>query len=142
MFVSARVFRSLRGLDEQFFFFLEETDFCVRARKKSYRVLFVPSARVVHLQGKTVKQAWVRGRIEYAISLYKFIQKYHSGAYFKLFVLVRLAKSVLFLLVSTLLVFLLLDASVRRRYAYYSRLLLWHIQGCPDDAGLRANSQV
>ena len=140
MFVSAQVMRVLEGFDEGFFFFLEETDFCVRARQGGYRVLFFPSARVIHLQGKTVRQTWVKGRIEYAISLYKFIRKYHSDAYYKTFVLVRVVKSLLFLFVATLLPFLLLSESTRRKYSYYGRLLLWHIKGRPDDAGLRSSS--
>ena len=140
MFVRAHVMRSLGGFDERFFFFLEETDFCVRAKQSGYKVFFSPSVKVIHLQGKTVRKAWVRGRIEYAISLYKFIRKYHSDAYYKAFVLVRVMKSLLFLLVATLLPFLLLSESTRRKYEYYSQLILWHTKGLPDDAGLRSSS--
>ena len=139
MFVNARILRSLGGLDERFFFFLEETDLCVRVARSGYKVLFFPSAQVVHLQGRTVKQTWVKGRIEYAISLYKFIEKYHSAGYFKLFVGVRLLKSFLFLLLATLLPFLLLSESTRRKYGYYNRLILWHARGRPDDAGLKSS---
>jgi N-acetylglucosaminyl-diphospho-decaprenol L-rhamnosyltransferase len=132
--------RLLRGFDERFFFFLEETDFCVRARAKDYRVVFYPLALVVHLQGRTVRRTWVRGRIEYAISLYRFIGKYHSDLYERLFVMVRVSKALLFLVGVSLLPFLLISASARRRYAYYARLLYWHAKGRPDDAGLRSNS--
>ena len=140
MFVRAQVMRILEGFDEEFFFFLEETDFCVRAKQSGYRVLFLSFARVIHLQGKTVRRTWVKGRIEYAISLYKFIKKYHSDAYYKTFILVRVMKSLLFLLVATLLPFLLFSESTRRKYSYYGRLLLWHAKGLPDDAGLRSSS--
>ena len=140
MFVRAHIMRMLGGFDERFFFFLEETDFCVRAKQSGYRVIFSPSSRVIHLQGKTVRQRWVRGRIEYAISLYKFIRKYHSDTYYRGFVLIRVVKSLLFLFATTILPFLLLNRSTRLRYAYYARLLLWHLQGLPDDAGLRSSS--
>ena len=138
--VRADLLRALGGLDERFFFFLEETDFCVRARQKGYRVVLFPSANVIHLQGKTVRQTWVKGRIEYTISLYRFIRKYHSERYYKTFAAVRVVKGLLFLLVTTLLPFLLLGASMRRKYGYYARLLLWHVKGRPDDAGLRSSS--
>jgi N-acetylglucosaminyl-diphospho-decaprenol L-rhamnosyltransferase len=108
MFLRADAMRMLGGFDERFFFFLEETDFCLRARKYGYRVVFFPGARIIHLQGRTVRQAWIRGRIEYAISLYKFIKKYHSGIYYGAFVTVRIMKSILFLCAVTLLPFLLL----------------------------------
>jgi GT2 family glycosyltransferase len=140
MFVRAHAMRVLEGFDEGFFFFLEETDFCVRAKQSGYRVLFFPSAKVIHLQGKTVKQTWAKGRIEYAISLYRFIRKYHSDAYYRAFVLIRVVKSLVFLLVATLLPFLLLSESTRRKYSYYSQLLRWHARGLPDDAGLRSSS--
>ena len=137
MFVRAHVMRSLGGFDERFFFFLEETDFCVRAKQSGYKVFFSPSAKVIHLQGKTVRKTWGKGRIEYAISLYKFIKKHHSVPYYRAFVLVRVMKSLLFLVVATLLPFLLLSESTRRKYDYYSQLILWHAKGLPDDDGLR-----
>lgn len=132
--------RLLRGFDERFFFFLEETDFCVRARGKDYRVVFYPLARVIHLQGRTVRRTWVRGRIEYAISLQRFIGKYHSDLYERCFGMVRVSKALLFLAGVSLLPFLLLGASVRRKYLYYAGLLHWHARGRPDDAGLRSSS--
>ncbi len=138
MFVRADAMRAAGGFDERFFFFLEETDLCVRVKQSGYKVLFLPSARVVHLQGKTVRQSWVKGRIEYAISLYKFIEKHHSAGYFRMFMTVRLMKALLFMLVATLLPFLLLSKSIRRKYEYYGRFIAWHAKGRPDDAGLRA----
>jgi N-acetylglucosaminyl-diphospho-decaprenol L-rhamnosyltransferase len=140
LFVRAHVLRILRGFDERFFFFLEETDLCVRARQSGYSVFSFPSARVIHLQGKTVRQTWVKGRIEYAISLYKFIKKYHSDPYYRAFLVVRVIKSLLFLIVATLLPFLLFSESTRKKYAYYGQLILWHLKGLPDDAGLRSSS--
>ena len=138
--IRADLLRALGGLDERFFFFLEETDLCVRARQKGLRVVFFPDARVIHLQGRTVRKTWVSGRIEYAISLRRFVKKYHSETYYKAFAAIRIAKGLLFLLVTTLLPFLLIGASIRRRYVYYARLLRWHSKGCPDDAGLRSSS--
>ena len=125
------------GFDERFFFYLEETDFCLRAGRAGYRVVFFPGARLIHLQGKTVKQSWVAGRIEYSISLYKFLEKYRSGLYCGTFVAVRVGKALLFLLPVTLLPFFLIRKSMRRKYSYYVRLLTWHLRGCPDNAGLR-----
>ncbi len=131
----------LGGFDERFFFFLEETDLCLRARKRGSRVVFFPASKLVHFQGRTVARSWIAGRIEYSISLYKFIRKYHSGSYYGAFVLVRVCKALLFLLPATLLPFLLCSKPIRRKYRYYARLLLWHLAGCPAGAGLRVSSQ-
>jgi GT2 family glycosyltransferase len=37
-------------LDEDYFIFLEETDWCFRMHKKGWKVYHVPDARVFHLQ--------------------------------------------------------------------------------------------
>jgi hypothetical protein len=129
------------GFDERFFFFMEETDFCLRARREGFRVIFFPGAKLIHLQGKTVKQTWIRGRIEYSISLYKFIRKHHSARYYAFFVVVRISKALFFLLPATLLPVVLLKESIRRRYLYYVHLLLWHLRRCPEDGGLRFSSR-
>jgi GT2 family glycosyltransferase len=141
LMVKRRLLDLLGGFDERFFFFLEETDLCLRAEKRGLRVVFFPASKIIHFQGRTVSRSWIRGRIEYAISLYKFIGKYHSRPYVRAFVLVRVCKALLFLLPVTLLPFVLCDKSIRRRYRYYARFLMWHAHGCPDDAGLRVSSQ-
>jgi hypothetical protein len=142
LMVRRRVFDATGGFDEGFFFFLEETDLCLRASREGFRLVFFPASRLVHLQGKTVSQSWVAGRMEYAISLHAFIGKYHSGPYRAVFAIVRLCKALVFLLVATVLPFVLLGKSVRRRYGYYAHLLLWHLKGRPADAGLRVSSPV
>lgn len=35
--------------DENFFHYFEETDYCYRARRHGYKVLYVPTSRVIHL---------------------------------------------------------------------------------------------
>jgi len=43
-------------LDEQFFFFGEETDWCRRIREAGWRLVFVPVGRIVHHGGGSVKK--------------------------------------------------------------------------------------
>ena len=127
----------VNGFDERFFFFLEETDLCMRIRDEGYCAVLLPGVKVIHLQGKTVRRNWVNGRIEYNISMYKFIRKHYSLVYYRLFQAVRLTKSSAFLVALTALPFFLAGQRTRRTYAYYARLLWWHIRGCPEGAGLR-----
>ncbi len=129
---------AVQGFDEQFFFFLEETDLCLRVRQAGFRVVLFPEVRVIHLQGKTVRKNWVLGRMEYNISMYKFIEKHHTLLHYRCFQVVRVLKVSLFLVVTTLLPVFLLKARARRTYLYYLRLLSWHFRGCPDDGGLKA----
>ncbi len=132
--IRKEAFDELHGFDERFFFFLEETDFCVRARFKGFRVVFFPGARVIHLQGRTVRKTWVRGRMEYNISLRKFMKKHHGGAYTLVFDAVKFLKAFIFIIVTP---FFLFAPRMRLRYSYYARLVMWYLTMCPDNAGLR-----
>jgi N-acetylglucosaminyl-diphospho-decaprenol L-rhamnosyltransferase len=138
--VRKKLLDDLGGFDERFFFFLEETDLCVRARERGKRVIFLPHIKVVHLQGRTVRKNWVQGRIQYTISLYKFIRKHHTGTYYRIFQGIRLAKSFFVPLGLSVIPFLLLHRRTRRTYVYYLSLLFWHLRGCPSDAGLLVSS--
>ncbi len=134
MFVRRSDFESLGGLDERYFFFLEETDFCVRAWKADRRVVLMPDASVVHLQGRTVRKSWIAGRIEYNISLSKFIRKHHSGLYYMAFAVVRFLKA---LAVALVLPLALGGEKTRMKHRYHVMLVMWYLKGCPDTGGLR-----
>ena len=135
--VRRQVMERVGGFDERFFFFLEETDLCARIRTEGFRVVLYPEAKVIHLQGKTVRKNWVNGRMEYNISMYKFISKHHGRFYYRCFQSVRFLKVTAFLIVLTCLPFFLIAERTRRTYVYYARLVKWHLSGCPDTAGLR-----
>lgn len=135
--VRRKVFETLGGFDERFFFFLEETDMCVRSRKGGFRVVFLPDSKIVHLQGKTVSKVWVRGRIEYNISLYKFIKKHHRLSYFYAFVCMRFIKSFIIVVLLTVFPVLVINRHIRRSYNYYIKLFSWHLRGCQDKDGIR-----
>jgi N-acetylglucosaminyl-diphospho-decaprenol L-rhamnosyltransferase len=68
----------LGGLDDGYFMYFEETDFCARAHKAGGRIVLVPTARIVHLEGASVGQASLRQRVWFYRSLLRFLSK-HSG---------------------------------------------------------------
>ena len=51
--VRREVFERVGDLDEGYFMYFEDMDFCRRARAAGFRVGFEPAARVVHLRGGT-----------------------------------------------------------------------------------------
>ncbi|MBW8757007.1 MAG: glycosyltransferase family 2 protein [Burkholderiales bacterium] len=55
MMVKREVFDRIGGLDETFFLYFEETEFCHRARRAGYEVWYVPASRVVHIAGQSTK---------------------------------------------------------------------------------------
>lgn len=43
------------GMDERFFLYFEETEFCWRARRAGYQTWYVPASRVIHIAGQSTK---------------------------------------------------------------------------------------
>jgi GT2 family glycosyltransferase len=125
-------------LDEDYFFFLEETDWCYRARQRGWRVYLVPQARAVHLQGATVRRVKAQAKIEYYRSRYRFFKK-HRGTF-----QAAVLGCVLFLKLAVILVMQSLGClftffrhkRTRQRLAITWKLFAWHVQFCPPGAGL------
>ena len=55
MMVRREVFSRVGGLDETFFLYFEETEFCYRAKAAGFEVWYVPASRVVHIAGQSTK---------------------------------------------------------------------------------------
>ncbi|HEV3026835.1 MAG TPA: glycosyltransferase family 2 protein, partial [Planctomycetota bacterium] len=132
MMVRRDVIDRIGPLDERYFLFLEETDWCLRCRRAGYRVVFVPGSTVVHLQGKTRDQVRVRGRIEYTRSFFRYFRKNRpwSSPILRLGFPLRTLVELLF---QTLGLFL---PKVRRRWVETAALLGWQLCGAPRSWGL------
>jgi N-acetylglucosaminyl-diphospho-decaprenol L-rhamnosyltransferase len=53
MIVRREVFEAIGLLDEGYFLYFEEVDFCLRARRAGWPCWYEPSSRVVHLVGQS-----------------------------------------------------------------------------------------
>ncbi len=136
--VRRELWEKLGGMDERFFFFLEETDFCLRARQAGFATMHLPQVRVWHGQGQTAKQDPAAARIEYWRSRYAYFAK-HKGAAVCLVLdcglLLRLAVDSL---VSGLITVATFGQSKkwRGKFAVHRALVWWHLQGRPLESGL------
>lgn len=119
-------------LDESYFLFLEETDWCLRAWRSGSKVVFVPSSKVVHLQGKTRDKARVKGRIEYTRSFFTYFRKNRPASYPFLRLFYPL-KSLIEVVFPIPLLFL---AKTRRRWIETAAVLGWQLCFCPRSWGL------
>jgi N-acetylglucosaminyl-diphospho-decaprenol L-rhamnosyltransferase len=52
MIIRREVFDAIGLLDERYFMYFEEVDFCLRARRAGWPCMYVPQSRVVHLVGQ------------------------------------------------------------------------------------------
>ncbi len=120
-------------LDDDYFFFFEETDWARRIKQSGWKVYFVPTARIIHLQGRSVGHN-VRSRILFYRSRYIYFQKWHRSNY-------GLVQGVIFsrLVMNAALNFIAfigtlgLHAGIRVKLDTYVKLINWHLEGCPDE---------
>ena len=67
------------GLDERFFMYTEDVDFCAAIRARDRRILFVPEVEVVHLRGRSAASAPARTQAAYRRSQVAFYDKHHPA---------------------------------------------------------------
>jgi len=53
MMIRPEVFTAVGGLDENYFLYFEETDFCRRAKQAGFLTWYLPESRVMHIGGQT-----------------------------------------------------------------------------------------
>jgi len=125
--------------DEDYFIFLEETDWCFRMNKKGWKVFHVPDAEVFHLSGHSKKRTPWRSQIEYYISLYKFFRKNRTPASYLTLRILKLCKIFINLILNILgnLITLFQKEGLRNRLLKYYKLFAWHLLMCPDSMGIQ-----
>jgi GT2 family glycosyltransferase len=64
------------GLDEQFFMYIEDVDFCAAIRARGRRVLFTPDVEIVHLRGRSAATATTATQDAYRRSQIAFYEKH------------------------------------------------------------------
>ena len=66
-------------MDERYFMYAEDVDFCTAMRARGRRVLFAPRAEVVHLRGQSRATASAATEQAYRRSQVAFYEKHHPG---------------------------------------------------------------
>ncbi len=72
------VLERIGALDERFFMYSEDVDYCYRVWEGGWRVVYIPTAEVYHLIGQDTKKVRTMLTIERHKSMYKFYKKHYS----------------------------------------------------------------
>lgn len=139
MIVRRDVLNQVGFLDEDYFLFLEETDWCYRMKKAGWKIYHVPQAEIYHLQGKSAERDKKRAKIEYYHSRYHFFKKNRGTLHWFILLIglmIRLGAEVMFTFLLCLFSFFLVR-KWRMKLSTYSYLMGWHLRGCPPGMGLR-----
>lgn len=142
MMVRRKAIEEVGLLDEDYFLFFEETDWCYRMKKAGWKIYHVPQAQVFHFQGKSVEKEKERAKVEYYRSRYLFFKKHRGNFQFLLLVLGLVIKLLIeFSFVGITNLFTLFRfQKLRKRFKLYTYLLWWHLKGCPEGMGLKLHS--
>jgi N-acetylglucosaminyl-diphospho-decaprenol L-rhamnosyltransferase len=81
MMIRREVFDAIGLLDDSYFMYFEEVDFCLRAKRAGWQVWYVPESRVIHLVGQSsgVTSARPKRRPQYWFdSRRRYFEKNHG----------------------------------------------------------------
>jgi N-acetylglucosaminyl-diphospho-decaprenol L-rhamnosyltransferase len=80
LFVRRQAITQVGLLDEGFFMYSEELDWCRRFRDAGWRVVYLPAAQVVHREGKSSEQVVAARHIHFQTSKVRYFRKYQGRA--------------------------------------------------------------
>jgi GT2 family glycosyltransferase len=76
--VRREAYEDVNGLDEGYFMYAEEVDFCYTMRKKGWQVWYQPAARVTHLGGGSSNHRRPQREGDLYRSRVRFFRKYYG----------------------------------------------------------------
>ena len=76
----AELLAEIGGLDERFYMYCEDMDWCRRAWDAGWQVRYQPEAVVTHLIGRSSDQRPVPMVVEHHRSMWRYVRKHHGAA--------------------------------------------------------------
>jgi len=83
MLVRAQAIREVGRMDERFFMYAEETDWCYRFKQAGWSIMFTPDCEIIHLGGQSSGKIRSEMLIQLRLSILKFIDKHHGRLKYK-----------------------------------------------------------
>jgi len=78
MLVRREAIEQVGVMDERFFMYGEETDWCYRFWKKGWTVMFTPVGQIIHFGGQSTAKRPVAMIVQLRLSILKFIRKHYG----------------------------------------------------------------
>lgn len=128
------VVEQVGGLDERFFMYFEELDWCRRVREAGWEVHWLPAARALHYHSRSADQDVLARDVHFHESKYRYAAKYWGPA----------AASALRCFIGTLFALEVIEQSLklaaepthsrradrrRQRLRHLAAVLRWHVTG-------------
>lgn len=78
LMVRREVYDQVGGMDEAYFMYSEELDWCRRIKDAGWRVVYLPQAQVIHHEGKSSEQAVTARHVNFNRAKLRYFRKYHG----------------------------------------------------------------
>jgi GT2 family glycosyltransferase len=141
MMIRRELYEKIGGLDEQFFMYGEDLDWCYRTQKAGFKVYYVHSTQIIHYKGESTKRSSIdETRIFYG-AMRLFVRKHLTASFLGEAILslaISVRESLAFLgrwklvIWAILIDFVLFDISLYLSERSYQYLNKW--RGFPDSA--------
>ncbi len=129
LLVRGSAVRQVGLLDEGFFMYSEEMDWCRRFTQMGWKVAYCPAARVVHYGGQGSDQDLFRRHTRFQHSKARYFEKYHGRGFAQLLRLFLLGNYLFLLAEDTLKLLLPRKRGMRlRRIAVLGRVVTWQVR--------------
>lgn len=79
LLIRRKVAAAVGGLDERFFMFGEDLDWCLRAGRAGARIVYWPEIVVRHLKGQSIRSRYFASLYHFYRAMWLFYQKHYSG---------------------------------------------------------------
>jgi GT2 family glycosyltransferase len=81
LMIRRQVVEKIGLLDERFFMYGEELDWCLRAKRAGWAVLYYPDAQILHYKGESTKYNSRKAAVEFYRAMYLFHRKHFAADY-------------------------------------------------------------
>jgi len=78
MLIRQKAIQQVGTMDEQFFMYGEETDWCYRFKQAGWKIMFTPACEIIHLGGQSSRQQRSKMMLQLRGSILLFIKKHNS----------------------------------------------------------------
>ncbi|MFZ5515658.1 MAG: glycosyltransferase [Candidatus Zhuqueibacterota bacterium] len=115
MFFRRSVLEDVGYLDESFFMYGEDLDWCFRIQQAGWKIYYVPDTRIIHFKGESSKKSNIDLILQFYRAMKLFVEKHYHNRYFHV---------PQWLLVAGI--------SLRASLTFLKRFLLWMLPGLID----------
>ena len=87
MLIRRAAWEQVGALDENYFLFLEETDWCLRAQRAGWQIVYFPDTHIVHFGQQSMRQAPSKNIPQFYASYLRFYRAQHGAKTLRAFLL-------------------------------------------------------